>query len=99
MVPELSRQISRLREDGTLAKLENKWLKSDPQSKDFEPVLKILNLKACRGLFLISGVSMAVALFIFLLYFIHEKLHFTYTMLAGGKLAFIMRILNPKTGG
>ncbi|CAI9300857.1 unnamed protein product [Lactuca saligna] len=99
LVPELSRQISRLREDGTLAKLESKWLKSDPQSKDFEPVLKILNLKACRGLFLISGVSMAVALLIFLLYFIHEKLHFTYTMLAGGTLAFIMRILNPKTGG
>ncbi|KAL7582708.1 hypothetical protein Lser_V15G42040 [Lactuca serriola] len=96
LVPELSRQISRLRENGSLAKLEKKWFKSDPHSKDSEPALKILNLKTCRGLFLISGVSMAVALSIFLFYFIHEKLHFTYTMLAGGKLAFIMRILNPK---
>ncbi|KAI3749688.1 hypothetical protein L2E82_20304 [Cichorium intybus] len=95
LVPELSRQISRLREDGTLKVLEDKWFKSDPQSEDSEPVSKILHLKECRGLFVISGVSMAVALFIFLLYFIHEKVHFTYTMLAGGKLAFIMRILKP----
>lgn len=79
--------------------LDNKWFKSNSQSMDSEPVLKILNLKECRGLFLISGVSMTLALFIFLLYFIHDKLYFTYTMLFGGKLAFIMRILNPKTGG
>ncbi|CAH1447098.1 unnamed protein product [Lactuca virosa] len=97
LVPELSRQISRLRENGSLAKLEKKYcFKSNQQSKDSEHASKILNLKDCRGLFLISGVSMAVALSIFLFYFIHEKLHFTYTMLAGGKLAFIMRILNPK---
>ncbi|CAI9300895.1 unnamed protein product [Lactuca saligna] len=96
LVPELSRQISRLRENGSLAKLEKKWFKSNQQSKDSKHASKILNLKDCRGLFLISGVSMAVALSIFLFYFIHEKLHFTYTMLAGGKLAFIMRILNPK---
>ncbi|XP_052623586.1 LOW QUALITY PROTEIN: glutamate receptor 1.4 [Lactuca sativa] len=99
LVPELSREISRLREDGTLKMLDNKWFKSNSQSMDSEPVLKILNLKECRGLFLISGVSMTLALFIFLLYFIHDKLYFTYTMLFGGKLAFIMRILNPKTGG
>ncbi|KAL7582899.1 hypothetical protein Lser_V15G41988 [Lactuca serriola] len=98
LVPDLSREISRLREDGTLKMLDNKWFKSDSHSKDSEPVLKILNLKECRGLFLISGVSMTLALFIFLLYFIHDKLYFTYTMLFGGKLAFIMRILNPKTG-
>ncbi|CAH1447142.1 unnamed protein product [Lactuca virosa] len=99
LVPELSREISRLREDGTLNMLENKWFKSDSQSKDSEPVLKILGLKECRGLFLITGVSMTLALFLFLLYFIHDKLYFTYTMLFRGKLAFIMRILSPKTGG
>ena len=100
MVPKLSRQISRLREDGTLKMLEDKWFKSDPQSMDFEPELKAVNLKACRGLFLITGVSMVVALFVFLLYFIQEKVHFTnYTKLAGGNLAFIMKILYPTIGG
>ena len=78
--------------------LEDKWFKSDPLSMDSEPALKILDLKGCRGLFFISGVSMAVALFIFSLYFIQEKVNFTYTMLAGGKLAFILRILNLTTG-
>ena len=99
LVPELSREISRLRENGTLKMLEDKWFKSDPQTTDLERALRILNLKTCRGLFLISGVSMAMALFIFSLYFIQEKVHLTYTKLAGGKLAFIMRILYHTTGG
>ncbi|KAI3678654.1 hypothetical protein L6452_37955 [Arctium lappa] len=97
LAPVISRRIARLREDGTLKKLEDKWFnqQSGPRSKDSA---KILNLKDFRGLFLISGVSMAAALFLFMLYLVHDKLHFTYTMLARGKLAFIMRFLVPKTG-
>ncbi|KAJ9565021.1 hypothetical protein OSB04_000987 [Centaurea solstitialis] len=99
LAPEISRQITRLREDGTLRMLEDKWFTYQESGKYLkDSVPKILNLQGLRGLFLISGVSMAAALFIFMLRKVHEKIHFTYTMLAGGKLAFIMRFLMPKTG-
>ncbi|KAJ9567213.1 hypothetical protein OSB04_003179 [Centaurea solstitialis] len=94
--PEISRQIARLREDGTLNKLEDKWF--NQESRDSMPTTKILSFKDLRGLFVISGVSMAAALFLFMIYLVHEKLHFSYTMLAGGKLAFIMRFLVRETG-
>ncbi|KAJ9565143.1 hypothetical protein OSB04_001109 [Centaurea solstitialis] len=94
--PEISRQIARLRVDGTLNKLENKWF--NQESRDSVPTTKILCLKELRGLFVISGVSMAVAVFLFMLYLVHEKLYFSYTMLAGGKLAFILRLLVRRTG-
>ncbi|KAJ9567206.1 hypothetical protein OSB04_003172 [Centaurea solstitialis] len=94
--PVISRQIARLREDGTLSKLENKWF--NQESRDFVPTTKILSVKDLRGLFVISGGSMAAALFLFMIYSVHEKLHFSYTMLAGGKLAFILRLLVRKTG-
>ncbi|XP_024980998.1 glutamate receptor 1.2-like [Cynara cardunculus var. scolymus] len=97
LAPVISRRIVRLREDGTLKMLEDKWFnqQSGPRPKDSA---KILNLKDFRGLFYVSGASMAAALFLFILYLVPEKLHFTYTMLAGGKLEFIMRFLVPKTG-
>ncbi|KAJ9567207.1 hypothetical protein OSB04_003173 [Centaurea solstitialis] len=101
LAPEISRQITRLREDGTLKMLEERWFnyqqQSGKDSKDSAPRTKILNLEGLRGLFVISGVSMAAALFLFMLHLVHEKMHFTYTMLAGGKLAFITRFLMPKT--
>ncbi|GKB36376.1 hypothetical protein Tco_0881318 [Tanacetum coccineum] len=93
LAPEMSIQIAKLREDGTLKLLEDKWFN---KPSDSLPEPKILNLEGFRGLFLISGVSMASALFVFMLYFIHEKMNFTYTMLGGGKLAFIMRFLEPR---
>ncbi|KAK1436981.1 hypothetical protein QVD17_02765 [Tagetes erecta] len=97
LTPQISRKIVELREDGTLQELEKKWFgqQSDQQSNDSTP--KILTLKGLRGLFLISGVSMAAALFLFVLYYIHQKLHYTYLMLAGGKLAFILRFILPKS--
>ncbi|XP_076942254.1 glutamate receptor 1.2-like [Bidens hawaiensis] len=90
---EISRQIASLRADGTLQKLDDKWFgqKSDSLSKDSAP--KILNFEGLRGLFLISGISMAAALFVFMLRYIHEKVHYTYAKLAGGKLAFILKFL------
>ncbi|KAJ0885420.1 putative solute-binding protein family 3/ domain of MltF [Helianthus annuus] len=94
---EMSTQIARLREDGTLQTLQEKWFghKSDPQSTT--PNVKVLNFRGLRGLFLISGGSMAAALFVFTLCYIQEKTHYTYAMLAGGKLAFIFRFLLPKS--
>ena len=93
LAPEMSIQIAKLREDGTLKLLEDKWFN---KQVDTATAPKILNLEGLRGLFLISGVSMASALFLYMLYFVHEKVHFKYTMLAGGKLAFIMRFLIPR---
>ncbi|KAJ9565105.1 hypothetical protein OSB04_001071 [Centaurea solstitialis] len=94
--PKISREIAKLREDGTLNKLENKWL--NQQSMDSVPTTKILSLKDLRGLFIISGVSMAAAVFLFMLYLVHEKLHFSCMMPARGRLAFIMRFLLRNTG-
>ncbi|KAL8253098.1 hypothetical protein R6Q59_036791 [Mikania micrantha] len=95
---KISTQIAKLREEGTLKMLQEKWFgqKSDSESP---PALNILNFKGLRGLFLISGVSMVVSLFLFMVYYTHEKLHsaFENAMLAGGKLAFILRFLLPKS--
>nr|XP_043636648.1 glutamate receptor 1.2-like [Erigeron canadensis] len=92
LAPEISKQIVKLREDGSLKALENMWLKQGSP-----PVQKVLNFKGLRGLFLISGLSMAAALFLFMLYYIYEKGSFPYAMLAGGKLASIMMLINAKT--
>ncbi|KAK1436980.1 hypothetical protein QVD17_02764 [Tagetes erecta] len=83
----MSTQIAGLREDGTLQKLDNKWFgqQSDQQSNDAAHALKILNFKGMRGLFLLSGATMSTALFVFTIYYIHDRLHYTYAMLAGGK--------------
>ena len=94
---EMSMQIAKLREDGTLKLLEDKWFN---KQLDSATAPKILNLEGFRAVvyFLSVGfqLSMASVLFIYLLYFVHEKVHFRYTMLAGGKLAFIMRFLIPR---
>ncbi|GKD98413.1 hypothetical protein Tco_1382310, partial [Tanacetum coccineum] len=92
LAPEMSIQIAKLREDGALKLLEDKWFNKQLDSATGP---KILNFEGFRGLFLISGVSMASALFLYMLYSVHEKVHFMYTMLAGGKLAFIMRDCIP----
>lgn len=73
---EMSIEIAKLREDGTLKALEEKWLKrqSSLMSKDFSsPSPNILNLQGFRGLFLISGVSMASALLVSIVYLVREK--------------------------
>ncbi|GJT97949.1 hypothetical protein Tco_1093467 [Tanacetum coccineum] len=81
LVPEISRQIAKLCEDGRdFNLLEDKWL--NPQSNDYAPSQKVLNFEGLRGLFLISGASMAAALFLYMLYYIHGKGHFTYAMTA-----------------
>ncbi|KAJ9565139.1 hypothetical protein OSB04_001105, partial [Centaurea solstitialis] len=73
---ELSIEIAKLREDGTLKALEDKWLKreSSLMSKDFSsPSPNILNLQGFRGLFLMSGASMALALLVSVVYLVREK--------------------------
>ncbi|CAI9300858.1 unnamed protein product [Lactuca saligna] len=78
LVREMSTEIAKMREHGTLKALEDKWLKrqSTVISKDFSsPSPKILNLYGFRGLFLISGVTMAFALLVSMVLIIRENLH------------------------
>ncbi|KAL7583329.1 hypothetical protein Lser_V15G42035 [Lactuca serriola] len=73
---EMSTQIAKMREDGTLKALEDKWLKRESAliSKDFSsPTPKLLNLYGLRGLFLISGVSMVSALLVSIICLVREK--------------------------
>ncbi|XP_023755495.1 glutamate receptor 1.2 [Lactuca sativa] len=75
---EVSTEIAKMREDGTLKALEDKWLKRESamMSKDFSsPSPKILNLYRLRGLFVISGVSMALVLFVSMIHLLHKKWH------------------------
>lgn len=72
LVPELSRAIAKMREDGRLAKIENErfttqspFTTSDRSilaSDDTSSNVKPLTLDSFRGLFLITGVSSAFAL-------------------------------------
>ncbi|KAJ0547740.1 putative periplasmic binding protein-like I [Helianthus annuus] len=76
LAKDISTQIAKLREDGTLKALEDKWLErqSSIMSNDFPAVSpNILNLYGLRGLFLISGVSMAFALLVSMVYLAREK--------------------------
>lgn len=76
MAKEMSTQIAKLREHGTLKALEDKWFKrqSSMISKDFSAQSpNILNLHGLRGLFLVSSVSMALVLLVSMVYLAREK--------------------------
>ncbi|CAI9300891.1 unnamed protein product [Lactuca saligna] len=75
---EVSTEIVKMREDGTLKALEDKWLKHESavMSKDFSsPSPKILNLYRLRGLFVISGVSIALVLLVSMIHLVPKKWH------------------------
>ncbi|KAK3003894.1 hypothetical protein RJ639_020228 [Escallonia herrerae] len=100
LVPEMSREIAKLREEGKLMELEKKWFKSEstllPRQGGSVTTPKILDLQSFGGLFLISGISSALALLICLLYLVKEKLHAKYFIirfLGGGKLATMISYL------
>ncbi|XVE78210.1 hypothetical protein DITRI_Ditri13aG0126300 [Diplodiscus trichospermus] len=67
LVPDISREIARLRESGKLDLLENAWFKSQTSltSKDNADDVNPLTLTNVSGLFLISGVLSAVPFLIF----------------------------------
>ena len=73
----MSTQIARMREDGTLKAFEDKWLKrqSAVMSTEFSsPSPKVLDIYGLRGLFLISGVSMVLALLLSIIHLVREKI-------------------------
>ena len=105
MATDMSREIARLREDGTLMMLEKKWFNKEQslvsqQQQDSSTKPKTLNLANFSGLFFISGLSSASALLIFLIYLLKAKLQlfscYIFEVLAKVKLAFMITHLFSK---
>ncbi|KAL5802814.1 hypothetical protein ACOSQ4_031119 [Xanthoceras sorbifolium] len=77
LAPDMSRAIAQLRENGTLRTIENEWFKcplaltSDETSNNVKP----LTIDSFRGLFLITGVSSALALAMLSICLIHKNWH------------------------
>ncbi|GJV11036.1 ionotropic glutamate receptor, metazoa, periplasmic binding protein-like protein I [Tanacetum coccineum] len=75
LVTQMSRQIAKIREDGTLRILEKKWFeKHSSSSQDPPRNPKTLNFGMFRGLFLISGISSTIALTISVFCLLRAKL-------------------------
>ncbi|GKA12165.1 ionotropic glutamate receptor, metazoa, periplasmic binding protein-like protein I [Tanacetum coccineum] len=72
LATDMSRQIAKIRENGTLGDLEKKWFQKRSSSSQSKP--KTLNFGTFRGLFLISGISSAVALMISMVCLLRAKL-------------------------
>nr|GMD14227.1 glutamate receptor 1.2-like [Ipomoea batatas] len=70
LVPEFSRAIAKLREEGRLKQLEKKWFKNNNQPSEEGG----LNIYALRGLFVLSVIANAIFLSRFLFFFIRKKL-------------------------
>ncbi|XP_031247129.1 glutamate receptor 1.2-like [Pistacia vera] len=80
LVPYMSRAIAKLRENGKLMKMENEWFKRQStfasEDDDTSSVVKPLTLDSFRGLFLISGVSSALAVAVLYGFMLYKNWHF-----------------------
>ena len=76
MVHDISRAIAKLREDGELHKIEQTWFQDQSVFEKQESLTKpsILDFYSFRGLFLITGTSLTLALIIFYVFLIRNKL-------------------------
>lgn len=101
MVPEISEAIVRLREEGKLKELEDKWFKNQSSLLPLANAgnqLNTLSLDNFQGLFLVSGISKAIAFVVFIIFALNKKLSIYHNILKialGGKLAFMIRYLLP----
>ncbi|KAL7172904.1 hypothetical protein ACSBR2_032385 [Camellia fascicularis] len=81
LVPEISRAIGQLRENGTLMRMEQAWFNSPPSlgstqnSSVTNGSPSRLNFDSFRGLFLISGLSSASALVILSIQSLYQRWH------------------------
>ncbi|BBG97145.1 glutamate receptor 2.2 [Prunus dulcis] len=74
LVHDISRQIETLREEGKLLEMEEAWFQSKTTLMyEDKSNPNTLNLNSFRGLFLVSGVSSASALFLFKVFSLKEK--------------------------
>ncbi|CAL5424798.1 unnamed protein product [Camellia sinensis] len=81
LVPEISRGIGQLRENGTLMRIEQAWFNSPPSLGSTENSSVTngspsrLNVDSFRGLFLISVLSSASALVILSIHSLYQRWH------------------------
>nr|XP_011469464.1 PREDICTED: glutamate receptor 1.2-like isoform X1 [Fragaria vesca subsp. vesca] len=75
LAKDMSVQIEKLREEGKLLEMENSWFPYDANHmfQDTTNPPNALTLSSFRGLFLVSGVSSAFALFLFSISPLREK--------------------------
>ncbi|KAL6331906.1 hypothetical protein AAG906_020254 [Vitis piasezkii] len=76
LVHEISRAMAKLKEDGELHKIEQTWFQDQSVFKKQESLTKpsILDFYSFRGLFLVTGTSSTLALIIFYVFLIINKL-------------------------
>ena len=76
MVPDISWAIAKLREDGKLDMIQQTWFQDQSVLKKQESPTKpsILDSYSFRGLFLVTGTSSTLALIIFYVFLIRNKL-------------------------
>ncbi|KAL7589041.1 hypothetical protein Lser_V15G39248 [Lactuca serriola] len=96
LVEDVSREIARMRLDGTLGSLESKWFDNHllvPARNSTMP--QALKLNRFGGLFIISGVTSIFALIISILYILHAKMevHNIISLLGGRNLMSTVRYL------
>ncbi|KAJ0912298.1 putative periplasmic binding protein-like I [Helianthus annuus] len=103
LVKDISREIAKIRENGTLKLLEKKWFDNEfsvlPQEDSSTKPAKNLSLERFGGLFIISGVSSCLALIISVIYIIRAKLeiHSIISLLAGrGIMDTVKHLLHRK---
>ncbi|KAK0589988.1 hypothetical protein LWI29_021141 [Acer saccharum] len=82
LVPNISRAIASLREEGKLKMLEDYWFRyfssnqpSAYMNQDSSSNPSSLSLERFGGLFLMTGISSTLVLFIFFLCFVYRKRH------------------------
>ncbi|PIN19198.1 Glutamate-gated kainate-type ion channel receptor subunit GluR5 [Handroanthus impetiginosus] len=82
LVHDISIAIAELREEGTLLQMENKWFSSQlsPLPEDTEPATNPDTLSSDNffGLFLLSGIATSIAMLIFLIFLLCEKMSINY---------------------
>nr|GMD14223.1 glutamate receptor 1.2-like [Ipomoea batatas] len=102
LVAGFSGAIAQLREEGKLKELEDKWFHKEeeallPEESD-GPNVKTLDVGSFRYLFVVSGISKAIAVMVFLWYMLCKKLWIYNCIIriaSRGNLAFMLRLLLP----
>ncbi|KAJ0053723.1 hypothetical protein Pint_03110 [Pistacia integerrima] len=102
LVPYMSRAIAKLRENGKLMMMENEWFKRPSTfasvDDDTSSVEKPLTLDSFRGLFLISGVSSALALVVLYSSKLYKNWHFVKNFnlrdIMWGRIKFVKEYLS-----
>ncbi|KAF2300832.1 hypothetical protein GH714_017666 [Hevea brasiliensis] len=93
LVPDVSRAILALRENGEIKKLEDEWFDNGSCSVRSDPVSNRLGLDSFKGLFLIAGMISVLALLIYMVMIVYENRQ----VLINPRISMLSRILDLLT--